>query len=193
MVKQEMISGPFQEPHLPSPRWTESQTVRAERSIILNSTEIFRRDQGYKNVTGCNAGEKHRRFIGTLVGTETCQIRGKASLGSRYLDEKPRDGCAWSGRRLTRKQTTSRPASLWPEMWKDMSEASQRKEQREWAIEKPKLDNARKLRGIYFMDPAGEEFLKKKKTFQKCAEKVGSSDASSNALQDQRTRVQGDL
>ena len=27
-----------------------------------------------------------------------------------------------------------------------------------WAIEKPKLDNARKLRGIYFINPADEEF-----------------------------------
>ena len=62
------------------------------------------------------------------------------------------------GRRLTRKQTTSRPDSLWPEIWKDMSEASKRKEKQKWAIEKPKLDNARKLRGIYFIDPDDEEF-----------------------------------
>ena len=27
-----------------------------------------------------------------------------------------------------------------------------------WAIEKPKLDNARSLRGIYFIDPKDEEF-----------------------------------
>ena len=35
-----------------------------------------------------------------------------------------------------------------------MSEAPQRKEDQKWAIEKPKLD-ARRLRGIYFIDPAG--------------------------------------
>ena len=33
-----------------------------------------------------------------------------------------------SGRRLTKKHTTSRPDFLWPEIWKDMSEAAQRKE-----------------------------------------------------------------
>ena len=44
------------------------------------------------------------------------------------LDEKPPDGFSWSGRRLTRKQTTSRPDSLWPEIWKDMSEALKRRE-----------------------------------------------------------------
>ena len=38
-----------------------------------------------------------------------------------------------------------------------MSEASKRKEKQKWAIEQPKLDNARQLRGIYFIDPADEE------------------------------------
>ena len=38
-----------------------------------------------------------------------------------------------------------------------MSEAAQRKEKQKWAIEKPKLDNARRLRGICFIDPADEE------------------------------------
>ena len=28
------------------------------------------------------------------------------------------------GERLTRKQTTSRPDTLWPEMWKDMSDGA---------------------------------------------------------------------
>ena len=38
-----------------------------------------------------------------------------------------------------------------------MSEASERKEKQKWAIEKPKLDNTRKLLGIYFIDPDDEE------------------------------------
>ena len=77
---------------------------------------------------------------------------------------------------------------LWPEKWKDMSAGSKRKAKQKWAIEKPKLDNASKLRGTYFIDPLDKEF---KETIKKNAEKVGSSDASSNVLQDQRTRVQG--
>ena len=36
------------------------------------------------------------------------------------LEEKPPDGYMWSGRRLTRKQLTSRPDHLWPELWKSM-------------------------------------------------------------------------
>ena len=62
------------------------------------------------------------------------------------------------GERLTRKQTTSKPDTLWPEIWKDMSDASRRKEKQKWAIEKPQLENARRLRGIYFIDPGDEEF-----------------------------------
>ena len=44
------------------------------------------------------------------------------------------------------------------DLWKDMSDASKRKEKQQWAIEKPKLDNARRLRRIYFIDPDDEEF-----------------------------------
>ena len=47
---------------------------------------------------------------------------------------------------------------MWPDMWKRMSDASKRKENQKWTIEKPKLDNARNLRGIYFIDPEDEEF-----------------------------------
>ena len=39
-----------------------------------------------------------------------------------------------------------------------MSEASKRKEKPKWAIEKLKLDNARKLSGIYLIDPDDGEF-----------------------------------
>ena len=41
-------------------------------------------------------------------------------------------------RRLTRKQTTSRPYNLWPDMWKHMSDAAKSKPKQKWAVEKPK-------------------------------------------------------
>ena len=44
------------------------------------------------------------------------------------------------------------PDHLWPDIWSRMSKASQRKEWQQWAFEKAKLDNARKLRGIYSID-----------------------------------------
>ena len=41
------------------------------------------------------------------------------------LDEKAPDGYTWSGGRLTRKQLTSRPDHLWPEIWKNNGKARQ--------------------------------------------------------------------
>ena len=54
-------------------------------------------------------------------------------------------------------KTTSRPDNVWPDTWKHMCDASKRKEKQKWAIEKPKLDNARRLRGIFFIEPDDEE------------------------------------
>ena len=39
-----------------------------------------------------------------------------------------------------------------------MSKNAKLREKHKWAIEKPKLDNARRLRGIYFSDPEDMEF-----------------------------------
>ena len=95
------------------------------------------------------------------------------------------------GERLTKKQTTSKPDYLWPEtMDKRVTCSETNTKKHKWAIEKPKLDNASRLRGIHFIDPADAEF---KETTEKCTENVGISDASSYALQDQENRVQGDL
>ena len=64
----------------------------------------------------------------------------------------------WSGARLTRKQLTSRPDHLWPELWKSMGNHAKLKEKQKLPHEKLHLDNARKLRGIYFIDPEDKEF-----------------------------------
>ena len=39
-----------------------------------------------------------------------------------------------------------------------MSDASKKRAKQRWAIEKPKLDNARRLRGFFCIDPDDEEF-----------------------------------
>ena len=74
------------------------------------------------------------------------------------LEEKPPNGYMWSGERLTRKLLTSRPDHLWPELWRGMSKNAKLREKHKRGIEKPKLDNARRLRGIYFIDPEHMEF-----------------------------------
>ena len=94
--------------HLSPSRGTQSQTVHAERRIISYSTEIYRRYQKYSHITGCNAGEN----------IDDCwNVDGDRELSHTWtgftrfttLKEKPPDGYTWSGRRLTRKETTSRP------------------------------------------------------------------------------------
>ena len=46
--------------------------------------------------------------IGISVDQETCLIHGQVSLNLFYW-KKPPNGYMWSGRRLTRKQLSSRP------------------------------------------------------------------------------------
>ena len=70
----------------------------------------------------------------------------------------------WSGRRLTRKQLWSRPDHLWPELWKSMGKHAKLKEKQKWSNE---LENARKLRGIYFIDPEDNEFKETTKNARK--------------------------
>ena len=60
--------------------------------------------------------------------------------------------------RLTRMQLTSRPDHLWPELWEKMGKNALLKERQKWSHEKLHLENARKLRGICFIDPEDKEF-----------------------------------
>ena len=95
-----------------------------------------------------------------------CNIDGSRALSDSWtgftqftlLEEKPPDGHMWSGVKLTRKQLTSRPDHLWPELWEKMKRNAKLKERQKWSHEKPQLDNARKFRGIYFIDHEDKEF-----------------------------------
>ena len=88
------------------------------------------------------------------------------------LEEKAPDGYMWSGERLTRKQLTSRPDHLWPELWKSMGKHAKLKEKQKWSEEKIHLENAGKLRGIYFIDPEDTEF---KETIKNARKKLETS------------------
>ena len=88
------------------------------------------------------------------------------------LEEKPPDGKMWSGVRLTRKQLTSRPDHLWPELWKSMGRNAKLKERQKWSEEKLHLENATNLRGIYFIDPEDTEF---KETIKNARKKLETS------------------
>ena len=56
-----------------------------------------------------------------------------------------------------KEQKNSRHDTEWPDVWKHVSDAAKSKAKKKWAIEKPKLDNARRLRGIFFIEPNDED------------------------------------
>ena len=56
------------------------------------------------------------------------------------------------------------------EVWTKIGKAAQKREKQGWANEKPKLDNARKLRGIYFIPEDGEY----KETIKNARRKLGN-------------------
>ena len=70
----------------------------------------------------------------------------------------------WSGERLTKIQATTRPDHVWPEVWTKIGKAAAKRETQERTREKPKLDNACRLRGIYFIDPDDKEYAEILKT-----------------------------
>ena len=70
------------------------------------------------------------------------------------------------------KQLSSRPHHLWPELWKSMGKHAKLKERQKWLIEKLHLENERKLRGIYFLDPEDTEF---KETIKNARKKLETS------------------
>ena len=87
------------------------------------------------------------------------------------LKEKPPKEYMWSRERLTKIQTTTRPDYVWPEVWTKIGQAAHNREKQEWAKEETKLDNARRPRGIYFIDPddieLSEILIKKKNARRK--------------------------
>ena len=79
-------------------------------------------------------------------------------VSSEHLNEKPPKGYMWSGERLTKIQSTTRPDCVWPEVWTKIGKAAQNRGKQELAQEKPKLDNVPKLRVIFFIDPDDRQY-----------------------------------
>ena len=88
--------------------------------------------------------------------TGICRNLGLLSRCSQHCVSNLQTDTRGPGRRLTKIQATSSPDHVWPEIWSGVSKAAQRKQQ--GAFEKPRLDNAGKLRGICFVDPEDVEF-----------------------------------
>ena len=111
-------------------------------------------------------------IIGTLMALETCLILGQVSHNLLYSTKKLLTDILGPGGRLTRKRLASRPDHPWPEQWKSMGKHAKLKEKQKWSEEKIHLENARKLRGIYFTDPEDKEF---KETIKNARKKLETS------------------
>ena len=111
-------------------------------------------------------------IIGTLMALETCQILGQVFHTIYSIGRKTSRWTHVLRVRFTRKQLTSRPDHLWPELWKSMGKHAKLKEKQKWSNEKFHLENARKLRGIYFIDPEDTEF---KETIKNARKKLETS------------------
>ena len=85
------------------------------------------------------------------------------------LEEKPPDGYMWSGERLTKRQRNIQARSFMARNLDEIGKKCQAEGEQKWSHEKPKLDNARKLRGIYFIDPEDKEF---KETIKNACKKL---------------------
>ena len=106
-------------------------------------------------------GQKYaRRLVKPLRIEKTGMGKGKTK--ARQRSETERNFIYWSRwRRIQRSPqrcVEKTGKTLWPEVWTKIGKAAQNREKQEWAKEKPKLDNVRKLRGISFIDPDDEEY-----------------------------------
>ena len=121
--------------------------------------------------------KKGLTITGMSIRTDLCQIRGEDLLCRKKSVQK--DFCGSVGHRQ-KVQTTTRPENVWPQVWTKIGKASHKREKQERANEKPRLDNARRLRGIYFIDPDDRDHTE---TVKNARIQFGKMSGSSHAVQ----------
>ena len=79
----------------------------------------------------------------------------------------PKKNHYWVAGRETKIQETTRPGNVWPEVWDSLSDKKKKKAIADWKILKPKLDDARTLRGgELYISRDDKEFPKLMKELQ---------------------------
>ena len=95
---------------------------------------------------------------------EICLILGQVSLSLLFLKRNLQtEKCGLGGK------VTSRPDHLWPGLWIKLGRNAKLREMQKLSTEKPKLDNARRFRGICVLDPEDKEF---KETIENARKKL---------------------
>ena len=136
LVEQEMISGPCQETSYTAITLNPQSkcTCRKKNHSPFHRNTLTWPELQVRPWMWClKAAET---IIGISKESETNQTRGQVSHDSLYWTRNLQMGTHGPGGGWRRKQTTSRSDYLWPEIWKDMSAAAQRKEKQKWAVEK---------------------------------------------------------
>ena len=128
MVNPKVIFGLSQEISLTVIMWNPRV------KLFAPTEESFPVPVKYKDVTRTTdttkdvMSEKHIEDYWNVHGERDLSDAWTGFTRFLLLNEKPPDRYTWSGRRLTRKQTTSRPDNVCPDMWKQRSDAPKRKE-----------------------------------------------------------------
>ena len=160
--------------HPSSSHWTTITTLCAERRNVPYSTKIHWCYQVLDVMQ-----EKKIDDNWNVDSSKHLSDSWRGFTKFNILKEKPPKGYMWSGERMTRIPTTTRPDHVWPEVWTNIGKAVQNREKQEWAKEKPKLDNVRKLRDLLYRSGWQRVF----RIYQKRKKKTGKTYGSSHALQ----------
>ena len=139
------MSGNFKNHHHVEPRVKLYSPRKESFPIPLNFFDASRTTRTILDVKQEKRIDDYWNIDGSRDSSDSWTI----SLGLPYWNKKPPDGHMWSGERLTKRQVTSRPDCLWPELWEKLGRNAKLKEKQKWSDEKPRLENARRLRGIF--------------------------------------------
>ena len=142
MVKQEMNFGPFQGTSFTVITLNRESNCRT----ILNSTSIHWRDQNFSYKLGCDVLEYRRKPRPIIFVYWVHTIH--------HIGQELPDGFTWSGERLTKKQNDIEASLV---LARDMERHVRSNATKSGLWEKRKLGSARRLRVIYFIDPAGAD------------------------------------
>ena len=110
--------------------------------------------------------------IGTSMGQETCLILGQVSLNLLYWKKNIQTDVCGPGEIYEKTAYIQARSFYGQKSGKTMGQNAMLKEKPKWSNEKLHLENARKLRGIYFIDPEDKEF---KETINNARKKLETS------------------
>ena len=95
--------------------------------------------------------------IGNVDENRSLSHSWKGFTKCTLLSEKPLKVYMLSRWTLTNAETTTRPDHVWPEVRSKIGKAVQNRENKNRKMKNRKFDNARRLKGVYSIDPIDEE------------------------------------